>query len=131
MSANRSTIEPDPELTGSVVDSSVATAFEIDHQSGASISNIGGDQTIYYGERSRSTRAAKVLAAFGLLVSLAGFALLVSLGVMTAHRVLQDAHAGGIHGPYTQYVPALWPAAAGLLVGGSVFRRFARIMVGR
>jgi hypothetical protein len=131
VSANHTTIERDPELIGTAVNSSPATAFDIDRQSGATISNIGGDQTIYYGERGRVTRAGKALAAFGLLLSLAGFALLVSLCVMTGHRVLQDAHAGGIHGPYTQYVPSYWPAAAALLVGGFIFRRVVRIIVGR
>ena len=33
--------------------------------------------------------------------------------------------------PYTQYVPAAWPAAVGLIVGGFVVNRIARIVVGR
>jgi hypothetical protein len=131
MNASRTTVDRDPELTGRATNSSVTTAFGIDRQSGANIANIGGDQTIYYGERSRTIRAGKVLAALGLLLSLIGFALLVPIGVATAHGVLHDAHAGGVQTPYTHYLPSYSPAAAVLLVGGFVIRRFARIMVGR
>jgi hypothetical protein len=131
MNATRTSVERHPELTESAMSSSVDTAFEIDRQSGGTISNVGGDQTIYYGDRSRTTRAGRVLAALGLFLSLAAFALLVPLGVTTAHRVLDAVHAGELHGPYPHYVPGYWPVAAGLLVAGFVFRRFARIMVGR
>ena len=111
--------------------SDMTTAYEIGHQSGQNISNVGGDQTIYYGERSRGSRAGKLLAALGLLLSLVGLALLVVFGVMTAHNVLQatkDHHFGK---PYTQYLPSGWPAAFGLIVSGFVVNRVARIVVGR
>jgi hypothetical protein len=131
MNASRTTIDSDREISESDSTSTDATTFEIDRQSGANISNVGGDQTIYYGDRGRGTRASRVLAAVGLLLSLAGCALLVLLGAMTAHSLLHDAHSGGVQGPYTHYVPSYWPAAAGLLLGGFIFRRFVRIMVGR
>jgi hypothetical protein len=111
--------------------SSDATTFEIDRQSGANISNIGGDQTIYYGDRNRATRVGKVLAALGLLLSLVGLVLLVVFGVMTAHSVLHAAKDGGVEKPYTQYLPSAWPAAVGLIVSGFVVNRVARIVVGR
>lgn len=128
MNAIRTSADIDGE---GAMTSSDATTFEIERQSGANISNVGGDQTIYYGDRSRAIRAGKILAAFGLFLSLVGFALLVPIGVTAAHRVMHDAHAGGVHPPYTHYVASYWPAAAGLLVGGFVFRHFGRIMVGR
>jgi hypothetical protein len=109
----------------------MTTAYEIGHQSGQNISNIGGDQMIYYGDRNRVPRAGKVLAALGLLLSLVGLALLVVFGVMTAHTVLHAAKDGGVMKPYTQYLPAAWPAAVGLLVGGFVVHRVARIVLGR
>jgi hypothetical protein len=125
------TVHDDRESVATATTSNDGITFEIDRQSGANISNIGGDQTIYYGDRSRSTRIGKIVAALGLVLSLVGFALLVIIGVMTAHRVLHDLHAGGVQTPYTHYVPSYWPIAAGLLVGGFVFRRFARILLGR
>lgn len=131
MNAIRTSVDRDREATSRAITPADATTFEIDRQAGANISNVGGDQTIYYGDRSRTIRAGKVLAAFGLCVSLIGFALLVLIGVAAAHRVMHDVHAGGIHAPYTQYVPSYWPVAAALLVAGFVLRRFARIMVGR
>ena len=108
-----------------------ATTFEIDRQSGQNISNIGGDQTIYYGDRNRPVRAGKLLSAFGLVLSLVGLALLVVFGVMTTHSVLQAANNGGVQKPYTQYVPSAWPAVVGLLVSGFFVNRVARIVVGR
>jgi hypothetical protein len=111
------------------MNSSVATTFEVDSQSGQNISNIGGDQTIYYGDRSRAARVGKILAALGLCLCLVGVAVLVPIGVTTAKHMLHAA--GGIHAPYTQYLPSVWPAPLGLLVGGFVFTRLARIMVGR
>jgi hypothetical protein len=108
-----------------------ATAFEIESQSGHNISNIGGDQKIYYGDRSRSARLGRVLAALGLLLSLAGFVLLVAVGVATAKSVLDATQAGGVQTPYTQYLPSGSPAAVVLLVGGFIVNRVARIMVGR
>jgi len=106
-----------------------STTFEVDNQSGQNISNIGGDQTIYYGDRSRAARVGKILAALGLLLCLVGVAALVPIGVTTAKHMLHAA--GGIHWPYTHYLPSIWPAPVGLLVGGFVVMRFARIMVGR
>jgi hypothetical protein len=109
----------------------MTTTYEIDHQSGQNISNVGGDQTIYYGDRNRAPHAGKVLAALGLLLSLAGVVLLVVFGVMTAHSVIHAAKDGGVMKPYTQYLPAAWPAAIGLIAGGFVVHRVARIVLGR
>jgi hypothetical protein len=111
------------------MNSSLATTFEVDHQSGHTISNIGGDQTIYYGDRGRAARVGKILAALGLFVCLVGAAMLVPIGVTTATHMLHAAD--GIHTPYTRYLPSVWPAPLGLLIGGFVVTRFARIMVGR
>ena len=107
------------------------TTFEIGQQSGQSISNIGGDQTINYGERSGAARVGKILGALGLFLSIVGVVVLVPVAVATVHSVLQDIHAGGIKPPVTHYLSPAWPAAVGLLVGGFVAKRAARIVVGR
>jgi hypothetical protein len=51
--------------------------------------------------------------------------------VTTANSMLHAVHAGGVEAPYTQYLPSGWPAVVGLLVGGFIVKRCARIMVGR
>jgi hypothetical protein len=111
--------------------SEAETAFEIDSQSAQNISNIGGNQTINYSDRSRAARIGKVLAALGLVLSIVGLALLVPIGVVTTQAVLDAVHASGVQTPYTQYLASSWPAAVGLLMGGFVMNRFARILVGR
>jgi hypothetical protein len=111
--------------------SEAETAFEIDSQSAHNISNIGGNQTINYGDRSRATRLGKILAALGLVLSLVGLALLVPIGMATAQNVLDAVHAGGVQTPYTQYLASSWSAALALLIGGFVTNRLARILVGR
>ena len=131
MNASHTTFENDRESPGSPQAPSDATTVGIDRQSGQTISNVGGDQTIYYGERRRASRVGKVLAALGLLLSLVGVALLVVFGVMTAHNVLQAKKAHDFAKPYTQYLPSAWPAALALIVSGFVVNRVARIVVGR
>jgi hypothetical protein len=131
MNATRTSVESHLEPTESAMNSSIDTAFEIDRQSGGTISNVGGDQTIYYGDRNRPSRWGKVLAAVGLLLSLVGLVLLVVFGVMTAHSVLDAMKNHEFEKPYTQYLASGWPAAVGLIVTGFVVNRVARILVGR
>ncbi|HSC02816.1 MAG TPA: hypothetical protein VLC49_05835 [Solirubrobacteraceae bacterium] len=131
MNASRTTVEHVLEPPERATASSDATTFDVNRQSAQNISNVGGDQTIYYGDRGRASRAGKLLAALGLSLSLAGLALLVVFGVMTAHSVLQAANNGGVEKPYTQYLPSAWPAAIGLILSGFVVNRVARIVVGR
>jgi hypothetical protein len=117
--------------SGRVMNTSDTTTFELDHQSGQHISNVGGDQTVYYGERSRATRLGKVLAALGLALCLVGLALMVAIGITTARTVLHAIHSGAAKSPYTQYLPPVWPVGVGLLAGGLIVNRVARIVVGR
>ena len=131
MNARRTIVEHTRELPRRALGCSDATTFEIDRQAGQNIANIGRDQTIYYGDRSRASRWGKILAAVGLLLSLVGIVLLAAYGVMTAHSVLHAMKNGGVDTPYTQYLPSAWPAAVGLIVSGLVLNRVARILVGR
>jgi len=131
MNASRTTVLDAHETSESAGTSTDATTFGIDRQSGQNISNVGGDQTIYYGDRNRANRWGKVLAALGLLLSLVGLALLVVFGVMTAHNVLDAMKDHDFGKPYTQYVQSGWPAAVGLIVSGFIVNRVARILVSR
>jgi hypothetical protein len=100
----------------------------VDEQLANTISNIGGSQTIYYGDRGRTARIGKVLGVLGLVLCVAGLALLVVVGVATAQTVVAAVHDGSAQAPYTQYVASGWRAAVGLLVGGFIVNRFARIL---
>lgn len=131
MNASRTTVERDREVSGIPMTATDATTFDIDSQSGQNISNVGGDQTIYYGEHTRANRWGKVLAALGLLLSLIGLALLVVFGAMTTHNVLNAMKDHDFGKPYTQYLPSGWPGAVGLIVTGFVVNRVARIVVSR
>lgn len=131
MNPSRTIVERNRELPRRAVSSGDATTFEIDRQSGQNISNIGGDQTIYHGNRNRSSRWSKILGAVGLLLSLVGLVLLAVFGVMTAHSVLHAMKNGGVQTPYTQYLPSAWAATVALIVSGLVVNRVARILVGR
>jgi hypothetical protein len=131
MNASRTTVQHVLEPTERALASSDATTFDVDRQSGQNISNIGGDQTIYYGDRNRVNRRGKVLAALGLSLSLIGVTLLVVFGVMTTHDVLNAMKDHDFGKPYTQYVPSRWPAAVGLIVSGFVVNRVARIALSR
>jgi hypothetical protein len=106
-------------------------AFEIESQLAQNISNIGGNQTVHYGDRSRAARVGRLVAVVGLLLSLAGLALLVGVAVTTTRSVLDAVDGGGVDTPYTQYLASGWPVAVGVLVGGLVVNRFARIVLGR
>jgi uncharacterized membrane protein YidH (DUF202 family) len=114
-----------------VSSSEAASTFEVDKQLANTISNIGGNQAIYYGDRSPTARIGKVLAVLGLVLCLAGLALFVAVGVATTQNVLDAVHNGAARTPYTQYVASGWSAAIALLVGGFVINRFARILTGR
>jgi hypothetical protein len=105
--------------------------FEIDEQLASTISNIGGSQTIYYGDRGRTARIGKAVAVLGLVLSVVGLALLVAVGVATAQTALDAVHDGAAQTPYTQYLAPGWPVAVGLLVGGYIVNRFARILTAR
>jgi hypothetical protein len=131
MNASRTIVEHHRESPGRAVSSGDVTTFEIDRQLGQNISNVGRDQTFYYGGRNRSSRWGKLLAALGLLLSLVGLVLLAVFGVMTAHSVLHAMKNGGVQTPYTQYLSSAWPATVGLIVSGLVVNRVARILVGR
>lgn len=131
MNASRTIVDHDRESPGRSVAPSDASTFEVGRQTGQNISNIGGDQTNYYGDRNRPSRWGRALAALGLLLSLVGLALLVVFAAMTAHSVLHAMNNGGVEKPYAQYLPSGWPVAVGLIVSGFVVNRVARIVVGR
>jgi hypothetical protein len=120
-----STIEGGQAVSASNAD----TRFDIDRQMGESINNVGGNQTFNIGSRGRSEVVGKALGVLGLVLSLGGLALLVSVAVTTTQSVLDAVKNGGAEAPYTEYLASTWPPAVALLVAGIVFKRLGRVMV--
>ena len=96
------------------------TTFDVEQQSGQSISNVGGDQMNYYRDSGGAGRVGKILGVVGLCMSVVGVALLVLVVVAAVHNVVHDLHAAGVKPLVVHDVPAVWPGAVGLLVGGFV-----------
>lgn len=107
-----------------------APHFDVETQSAASISNVGGNQNVYLdGERSRAAALGRAGAAIGLAALFSGLGLLVATIVRTTQGVLGDVHH--LSGPYTQYVSDLWLPAVLLLAIGVVLVRFGRLFANR
>jgi hypothetical protein len=100
--------------------------FEIETQAAAAINNIGGDQTIYAGERR--SPVPRVVSVFGLLVSLAGLGLLVLTGIRTADTLLASNFWPAEPGYYTDAVANTWLPAVILLVAGIVLSKVGRVL---
>ena len=73
--------------------------YDIETQAAAAITNIGGDQTVYAGERR--SPVPRLVSVLGLLLSLAALGLLVFTGIGTA-----DSFSRTTSGPRT---PATTP----------------------
>jgi hypothetical protein len=108
--------------------SNADTRFDIDRQIGESINNVGGNQTFNIGRGGRSEVVGKALGVLGLVLSLGGLALLVSVAVTTTQSVLDAVENGGAEAPYTQYLASTWAPAVALLVAGIVVKRLGRVM---
>jgi hypothetical protein len=100
--------------------------FEIETQAAAAITNIGGDQTVYAGERrSPVPRLGSVL---GLLLSVAGLAVLVLTGIRTADTLLASNFWPPEPAYYADAVAGTWQPAVILLVVGIVLSKVGRVL---
>jgi hypothetical protein len=107
-----------------------APSFQIESQSAAAISNVGGDQNVYFdGKRSRVAVVARAVAAIGLASLFAGLGLLVVTIVQTTQKVLDDVHH--LSAPYTHYVGGMWLPTVVLLSVGLVLTKFGRLLASR
>ena len=99
-------------------------SYDIETQAAAAITNIGGDQTVYAGERRSAF--ARWGALLGVAISLAGLGLLVMAGMRTAETLLANDFWPREAAYYTENVSSLWLPAVVLLVTGFVVNRFAK-----
>jgi hypothetical protein len=114
------------------MDSNTAPLFDVETQSAATISNVGGDQNVYLdAERRRAAAIGRAAAAVGLALCFGGLGLLVAAIVRTTQGVLGDLNGDGITSPYTQYVSGLWLPTVVLIAVGLVLVRFGRLYASR
>jgi hypothetical protein len=100
--------------------------FEVKTQAAAAINNIGGDQTIYSGERR--SPVPRLISVLGLLLSLAGLGLLVLTGIRTADTLLALNYWPPSPAYYTAALPSYWLPAVIMLVGGFVLSKVGRVL---
>jgi hypothetical protein len=100
--------------------------FDIETQAAAAITNIGGDQKVYAGERS--SPVPRLVSVLGLVLKLAGLGLLVLTGARTANALLASDFWPSDVGYYTDAVAGTWQPAVILLVAGIVLSRFGRAL---
>jgi hypothetical protein len=101
--------------------------FELERQSAETISNVGGNQNVYYD--GKRTRAAVVVGrAVALAVFFAGLGLLIVTIVHTTNAVLGDADRNT---NWANDISNTWMPAVVLLGAGIVLTRFGRLFAGR
>jgi hypothetical protein len=101
--------------------------FDIETQAAAAITNVGGNQTVYAGERR--SRTPRIFSVIGLVASLSGLGLLVLTGVRTADTLLAADTWPSNWDYYTGAVAETWllPAVI-LLAAGIVLSRLGRVL---
>ena len=100
--------------------------YDIESQAAAAITNIGGDQTVYAGERR--SPIPRLLSLAGLTLSLTALGLLVYTGIETANELLADDSWPSDPGYYTDAIAGTWQPGVILLVAGIVLSRVGRVL---
>ena len=100
--------------------------FEIETQAAAAITNVGGDQTVYAGERR--SPVPRLVSLLGLKLALAGLGVLVLTGIRTANTLLASDFWPSDPAYYTDAVAGTWRPAVILLVAGIVLSKVGRVL---
>lgn len=100
--------------------------FDIETQAAAAITNIGGDQKVYAGERR--SPVPRMVSVLGLLVSLGGLGLLVLTGIRAADTLLAINYWPLAPAYYTDAVGGTWQPAVILVVAGIVLSKVGRVL---
>jgi hypothetical protein len=100
--------------------------FDVDTQAAAAITNIGGDQTVYAGERR--SRIPRLVSVIGLALWLTGLSLLVLTCVRAADTLLANDFWPSDASYYTGAVAETWRPAVTLFVVGIVASLVGRVL---
>jgi hypothetical protein len=100
--------------------------FEVDTQAAAAITNIGGDQTVYAGERR--SRIPRLVSVLGLALWLTGLGLLVLTCVRTADTLLANDFWPSDATYYSGAIAETWRPAVTLFVVGIVASLLGRVL---
>jgi hypothetical protein len=100
--------------------------FDVDTQAAAAITNIGGDHTVYAGERR--SRIPRMVSVLGLALWLTGLGLLVLTGIRTADTLLANDFWPSDASYYTGAVAETWRPAVTLFVVGIVTSLLGRAL---
>ncbi len=100
--------------------------FEIETQAAAAITNVGGNQTVYAGERA--SRVPRLISVLGLGLWLTGLGLLVLTGIKTANTLLEYGSWPSDVSHYTGAIPETWRPAMSLFAVGIVLSLLGRVL---
>jgi hypothetical protein len=103
--------------------------FEIETQAAAAITNIGGDQTVYAGERR--SRVPSLISVLGLGLWLTGLGLLILTGTSTANTLLENDRWPSNVSYYTGAIADTWLPAVSLFAVGIVLSLLGRVLGSR
>jgi hypothetical protein len=100
--------------------------YDIETQAAAAITNIGGDQTVYAGERR--SPIPRLLSLTGLTLSLTALGVLLYTGIDTAKELLANDSWPSEVDSYADAIASTWQPAVILLVAGIVLSRVGRVL---
>jgi hypothetical protein len=100
--------------------------FEIETQAAAAITNIGGDQTVYAGERR--SLVPRLISVLALALWLTGFGLLVLTGIKTGQTLQANDFWPSDVSYYTGAVADTWRPAVSLFAVGIVLSLLGRVL---
>jgi hypothetical protein len=100
--------------------------FDVDTQAAAATTNIGGDQTVYAGERR--SRIPRLVSVLGLALWLTGLGMVVLTGIRTADTLLANDFWPSDASYYTGAVAETWRPAVTLFAVGIVTSLLGRAL---
>jgi hypothetical protein len=100
--------------------------FDVETQAAAAITNVGGNQTVYAGERR--SRVPRIISVTGLALWLTGLGLLVLTATRTANTLRANDFWPSDVSYYTGAVAHLWQPAVTLLAVGIVLSLLGHVL---
>jgi hypothetical protein len=103
--------------------------FDVESQSGGTISNVGRDQHIHLTpEDRRRRRAAKAISLLGIALLAAGLVGAGVLVIVALQDVLGALDDETLSSNWGTYVPGEWPYVLAAILAGLVLSRTGRVL---